>query len=69
MYTVHNVEIAEILSHTFFEKFRKSNGLTKEITKYLVDLTNFFSFNENFSFFQCGNYGNLLSPFFGKTFV
>ena len=35
----------------------------------------FFSVRENFSFFhtvqcaQCGNYGNLLSRFFGKSFV
>ena len=29
----HSVEIAEILSHTFLQKFRESNGFTKEITK------------------------------------
>ena len=42
MYWGHRVEIAEILSHTF----------TKEITKYLVDLTKIFSVRENLSFFH-----------------
>ena len=28
----HSLEIAEILSHTFSQKFRESNGFTKEIT-------------------------------------
>ena len=31
--TLQSVEIAEILSHTFQQKFRESNGFTKEITK------------------------------------
>ena len=30
---VNNVEISEILTHSFFAKFRESNGFTKEITK------------------------------------
>ena len=30
---MHSVETAEILSHTFSQKFRESNGFTKEITK------------------------------------
>ena len=29
----HSVEIAEIHSHTFSQKFRESNGFTEEITK------------------------------------
>ena len=33
-------------------KFRESNGSTKEITKYLVDLTYFFPVRVNYSFFH-----------------
>ena len=29
----YSVEIAEILSHAFLQKFRESIGFTKEITK------------------------------------
>ena len=30
---MHSVEIAEILSHTFLQNIRESNGFTKEIVK------------------------------------
>ena len=37
------MEITEIQSLTpFWQKFRESNGFTKEITKYIVDLTKYF---------------------------
>ena len=32
-HAVQSVEIAEILSHTFLQKFRESNGFSKEITR------------------------------------
>ena len=54
----HSVENSEILSHTFSQKFRESNGLTKEITKELI-WRNFFSvinflrqFDEYFTIFH-----------------
>ena len=63
------VEKQEILSHYFF--FREINYLVTSVKKLLS--RNFdISVRENFSFFhtaQCGNFGNLLSPIFGKKIV
>jgi len=51
---LYSVEIAEILSHPFSQKFRESNDFTKEITKYLVNLPkNFFSEREFLVFPHC----------------
>ena len=42
----------EIQSLTpFWQKFRESNGFTKEITKYIVDLMKFFSSESTFFIF------------------
>ena len=38
-----------ILSHAFLEKFRESNGFTKQVTEELI-WRNIFSVRENFSF-------------------
>ena len=54
IFPVHSVDIAEILSHTFLQKFRENNGFTKEITKYIVDLTKNFIEREFLVFPQCG---------------
>ena len=53
------MEIAEILSHAFLQKFRESNGLTKEITKQPDDLTKFFSVREFLVFPHCGVRGTV----------
>ena len=45
--TIHSVEITEILTSLFIQKFRESNGFTKELI-----LRNIFSEREIFSFFQ-----------------
>ena len=39
------------LSHFFSQKIRESNGFTKEITTYLVDLTKFFFSEREFLVF------------------
>ena len=44
------MEIAEILSQVFSQKFRECNGNTNEITR--VGLTIFFSVRENISVFN-----------------
>ena len=70
------MEITEIHSHTvlYWQKIRESNGFTKEINRYLVDLTKSF-FSEKIEKVtrtqcaQCGNYGNSLPHIFGKNFV
>ena len=53
------MEITEIHSHTvlYWQKIRESNGFTKEINRYLVDLTkSFFSEKiEKVTRTQCGN--------------
>ena len=41
-YRHRSVEIMEILSHTFLEKFRESNGFIIEVTKELIS-RNIFS--------------------------
>jgi len=46
------VEIADILSHNFSQKFRESNGLTEKITKYLLGLTKFFVDEREFLIFS-----------------
>ena len=35
-YDVHSVEIVEILSQKLWQKFRESNGFSKEVTKELI---------------------------------
>ena len=45
------VEITEILSHTFWQKFREINGFTKEVTKELIS-RNILLVRENFAFFH-----------------
>ena len=55
-----------------WQKFRESNiRVFPKITKYVVELTNFYCDNEFFihSVPQCGNYGNLYSHSFFKFFV
>ena len=52
--TSHSVEITEIYSHTFCQKFRESNVFRiprKEITKVAI-LRNNFSVRVNYSFFH-----------------
>ena len=61
------------LTRHFWQKFRESNVLTKEITEELI-WRNLFLVRRKFSFFHtvvwCGNNGNLLSShIFGKNFV
>ena len=65
------------------KKNRESNVFTEKVTKELISRTIFsiisVSARENLVFLphcvcgfcraQCGNYGNLLSHIFGKTFV
>ena len=41
----------------FWQKFRETNLLTKWITRYLVDLTKYFSVRVNFWFLQCAHFG------------
>ena len=50
-HAVHSVEIAKILSHTFLQKFRESNGFSKEITRQLLWRI-FLLARENFLFFH-----------------
>ena len=59
-----SVEIAETSSHTFSQKFRESNGFTKEINEDLIWRFFFFSVKENWR-----NYRILLSRFYRKNFV
>ena len=62
----HSVEITEIYSHNILsQKFRESNGSTKDVTKYVVDLTNFFSVRES-KFFIFPHY---LPTLMRQTFV
>ena len=58
----HSVENTEIYSHTFDEKLRQSNILTKRVSKR-VDFTKYFSVRVNFSFFHtvCSIYSSLHS--------
>ena len=45
------MEIAEILSHTFSQKFRESNGFTEK-NHQIVDLTKFFFSEREFQQFS-----------------
>ena len=59
-FNLHRVEITDIYFHAFWQKFRESNGFTKEINKQFIWLI-FFQWEQihHFSTF-------VLSPFFHK---
>ena len=65
------MEITEILSHIFGQKFREINGFTKEITKESISRNSFLVI-EDLSFFHTVRsleITEIYSHFFSKNFV